>query len=57
MILDRNDKIINIGDKVKNLDNKKEFVFTKEMEIVLHHAELFPYKLKETFKYTHLIKL
>ena len=40
MVLDRNGIQINVGDKVKNIDTKKTFLFTEEMEIVLNHSEL-----------------
>ena len=57
MILDKNNKKIKIGDKIKNLDNNKTFNFSKEMEIVLHHAELLPHNFDKTWKYNHLVKL
>ena len=57
MILDRNNKEIKIGDKIKNLDNNKTFNFNEEMEIVLHHAELITNNFNKTWKYNHLVKL
>jgi len=56
MILDKNKNPINIGDKVKNIDTQKTFTFTKEMETVLSHSELFPHNQNKTWQYNHLIK-
>jgi len=56
VILDKNKNPINIGDKVKNIDTQKTFTFTKEMEIVLSHSELFSQNKNKTWQYNHLIK-
>ena len=57
MILDNNKQQIKIGDKVKNIDTGKTFTFTKEMEIVLNHSELFPQNNNKTWQYNHLTNL
>jgi len=36
MVLDKNNKQIQIGDKVRNNDNNKEFIFTSIFEIALN---------------------
>ncbi len=63
MILDKNNETINIGDKVKNLDNGKEFIFTEEIENILHHyVNWFKQnceinKTSSEYKYDHLVKI
>ena len=54
MILDKNNKKIVLGSKVKNLDTGKTFVVDKLIFEVLHHAELLPQNYKKTWIYSHL---
>jgi len=57
MVFDKNRNLIKVGDKVKNTDTQKIFVFTKEMETVLNHSELFPQNQNKVWQYNHLVKI
>jgi len=57
MILDRNNKKIQWGDIVRNIDTNKVFQITNEMEIVLNHSEIIDKNYQKIWKYNHLEKI